>query len=76
MRLKPLVILFRITGNLQEERLQRLKDSMKVYFDPSRLDHQVKFLHTMWVLLNCIEHAPKTLYCHHVQFCSGNLMFL
>ncbi|WVZ51853.1 hypothetical protein U9M48_002956 [Paspalum notatum var. saurae] len=37
----------RICMNLtpaQEERLQRLKHRMKVYFDPSRGDHQVKFL--------------------------------
>jgi hypothetical protein len=39
MRLKPLVILLQIAGNLQEERLQRLNHRMKVYFDPSKLDH-------------------------------------
>jgi hypothetical protein len=33
-----------IAANLQEERLQRLKHRMKVYFDPSRRDHQVKFV--------------------------------
>ncbi|NP_001137029.1 uncharacterized protein LOC100217198 [Zea mays] len=47
MRLKPLVILFRIVGNLQEERLQRLKHRMKVYFDPSRRDHQ-EALKALW----------------------------
>jgi hypothetical protein len=33
-----------IAANLQEERLQRLKHRMKAYFDPSRQDHQVKYL--------------------------------
>jgi hypothetical protein len=61
-----------IAGNLQEERLQRLKHRMKVYFDPSRRDHQVRFqlissalalVNIMWEVLNCIEQLlQKELY--------------